>query len=153
TWLYRRSAQLFAPSDPRDAVAAAVDELIAATIARVVPDLVLAPLGLGDHVDHLAVQSSARLIGRERGIPVLLWEDQPYALRRHPWASPPAGATTALQVPLPPAAWSRKIEAIRCYTSQLRMLFDPDEDWAALFTGYATAVSGTGGEPAERFWV
>jgi len=41
--------------------------------------LLLAPLGLGTHIDHLMLREAAKDLGRERGLPVAYYEDLPYA--------------------------------------------------------------------------
>ncbi|PCC73668.1 N-acetylglucosaminyl deacetylase, LmbE family [Nannocystis exedens] len=63
-----------------DAVdAAVVARAIVAAVTRVAPEVVLLPLGVGEHLDHRVVQAAhASVAGR-----VGFYEDRPYALVRH----------------------------------------------------------------------
>lgn len=61
--------------DPRTAN---VVKLIGNSAARLQPDLVLAPCGLGGHVDHQIVRAAAEALGQ---VDVLYYEDVPYSAR------------------------------------------------------------------------
>ncbi len=76
-------------------------------------DLVLAPTGLGGHVDH--VQVLRALDGLDLG-PVARWHDVPYALRL---PEPPPGD----EVEAAPVALARKLDACAAYRSQLGFQF------------------------------
>lgn len=56
---------------------AAVEALVARWAASA--DLVVAPLGIGDHIDHRLVAEAARRL-LEAGTPVAFYEDRPYAV-------------------------------------------------------------------------
>lgn len=62
-----------------DADAAAVARAIAAAVTRVAPELVLLPLGVGEHIDHRLVHAAHSLVAGRVGF----YEDRPYALVRH----------------------------------------------------------------------
>jgi hypothetical protein len=67
--------------------------ILAIAMGRIEPDLILAPLGLTGHVDHVVVDRALD----ELGLPRLRWVDLPYALRRTPGA--PLGAGEIVAVP------------------------------------------------------
>jgi LmbE family N-acetylglucosaminyl deacetylase len=114
---------------------------------------VYAPLAVGRHVDHqLVLRVALRL--RRRGWLVQFYEDYPYAedpqkLARalRSWASPPE----ATVVRLSEEDLGAKTAAIRCYASQLAVLFGADSAVAARVQAYALAVGGRQGY-AERYW-
>jgi LmbE family N-acetylglucosaminyl deacetylase len=68
--------------------------VMAVALAQLQPDLILAPLGLSGHVDHLVVQSALD----ELGLPRLRWVDLPFALHRTPGAT--LGAGDVIVVPV-----------------------------------------------------
>jgi LmbE family N-acetylglucosaminyl deacetylase len=78
------------PSDSRDGVFAAGFDVpleepadLAARLESLLvaspPELMLSPLGLGFHVDHLLVQRLAARLSSLHGIPLAYYEDLPYA--------------------------------------------------------------------------
>jgi LmbE family N-acetylglucosaminyl deacetylase len=153
-WLYDGAGRTFGPPDPGDrATAGALAGLVDRAVARLRPRLLAGPAALGDHVDHAFVRAATTATGRRGGTPVLLWEDQPYALRQPPpggWC-PAAPAPARLELSIPDRVWERRIDALGHYRSQLRMLFGPDGDWRLELTRYATGPAGR--FPAvERYW-
>ena len=95
-------------------------------VAQRVPDdaLVMAPAALGSHADH----EHAREVGlelRRRGIAVAFYADLPHASDRGwpPSASAPAWARSRVRT-LSDAELRRKMEAVRCYGTQLGALED-----------------------------
>lgn len=111
-------------------------------LATVTPDLVLTCAGVGDHVDHRLTRAAVLNAISATGIRSLLWEDLPYAINR-----PPATAAPPLTRTTPPEAWQRKWRAIAQYTTQIRMLWPADTDWAAEL--FAHAKTRGYGDPAE----
>jgi len=109
---YASAAELFAGVRGDDHVASALSEAL--TPHLVDADLVLAPLGLGGHVDHQQVLAAlgARAVVR--------WHDLPYALRE----PGPAGAQV-----LPAAAGhaEAKLDACAAYASQLDFQFGGED--------------------------
>lgn len=83
--------------------------MLAIALGRLAPDLVLAPLGLTGHVDHVVVQRALD----ELGLPRLRWLDLPYALRRTPGA--PLGAGQVVAVPADDARLAAKVAAAAAY--------------------------------------
>ncbi len=82
-----------------------------------VPALLLAPLGIGGHVDHVL----ARIVAERSEAPVAYYSDFPYNQRRSP------DDAFVRRNGLVEARWSRLIEAkadlIRAYRTQARALF------------------------------
>ena len=81
-------------------------------------DVLLAPQGLGGHVDHLQVLRVVSGLGR----PVLWWRDAPYVLRdaaARPGAELPRGLLPAVL----PQDRQRRADACACYTTQLGFQF------------------------------
>jgi LmbE family N-acetylglucosaminyl deacetylase len=93
----------FLPGDEDTAKVAA--SVLAIALGRLEPDLILAPLGLTGHVDHLVVERALD----ELELPRLRWLDLPYALRRTPGA--PLGAGEVVAVPASDAALAAKVAA------------------------------------------
>jgi LmbE family N-acetylglucosaminyl deacetylase len=83
--------------------------VLAIALGRLEPDLVLAPLGLTGHVDHLVVERALD----DLDLPRLRWVDLPYALRRTPGA--PLGAGEVVAVPADDAHLAAKLEAAAAY--------------------------------------
>jgi LmbE family N-acetylglucosaminyl deacetylase len=83
--------------------------VLAIALGRLEPDLVLAPLGLTGHVDHLVVERALD----DLDMPRLRWVDLPYALRRTPGA--PLGAGEVVAVPADDAHLAAKLEAAAAY--------------------------------------
>jgi LmbE family N-acetylglucosaminyl deacetylase len=115
-------------------------------------DLVIGPLGVGNHADHritrIAADSAAGSAHQ------LLWyEDQPYVLRERcaGWQNDMTSGLASSLVALDAAAWSAKIGAISHYRSQLRALWDDGSSWPEQLGGYASMVGGPG--LAERYWM
>jgi LmbE family N-acetylglucosaminyl deacetylase len=92
--------------DDAPKVAASV---MAIALGRLEPDLILAPLGLTGHVDHLVVERALD----ELELPRLRWLDLPYALRRTPGA--PLGAGEVVAVPASEAHLAAKLAAAAPY--------------------------------------
>jgi LmbE family N-acetylglucosaminyl deacetylase len=92
--------------DDAPKVAASV---MAIALGRLEPDLILAPLGLTGHVDHVVVE----LALDELELPRLRWLDLPYALRRTPGA--PLGAGEIVAVPASEEHLAAKLAAAAPY--------------------------------------
>ena len=122
---YESAPALFA--GPRADDAGIVGEVRAALAPLLAgAGLVLAPVGLGGHVDHLQVLAALAPLARP-----VLWHDQPYALRLP--GPPPEG----WEDPAGEVARRRKLDAAAAYATQLPFQF-PARDGAAA------------GEPAMR---
>lgn len=111
---YDSAAALFAGWIPEDDIATALAPMLAALIATEKPGLILGPMGIGNHVDHLVVRSALEAIGGE----LSLWQDWPYLDR--------AQATPMLvneTISLDAAAIHTKILACQAYATQLGFQF------------------------------
>ena len=128
-------------------------------------DVVYAPLGAGQHVDHLVVNRLARQL-----LNVVYYEEYPYSSdgdeiphARQDLMSQPYGTATLqivlenyetqLQpklIDLSEADIVAKIDAIRCYGSQLGTFWNNEEEMEAGVRRYARQVAATG---AERLWI
>jgi LmbE family N-acetylglucosaminyl deacetylase len=109
------SARGYAEGREHDGLAAGDDapkiaaSVLAVALGRITPDLILAPLGLTGHVDHLVVERALD----ELALPRLRWLDLPYALRRTPGA--PLGAGELVVVPAGDEHLTAKIAAASSY--------------------------------------
>jgi LmbE family N-acetylglucosaminyl deacetylase len=97
------------PDDDAPKIAASV---LAIALGRLTPDLILAPLGLTGHVDHLVIE----LALDELELPRLRWLDLPYALRRTPGA--PLGAGDLVAVPAAAEHLAAKLTAAAAYGAE-----------------------------------
>ncbi len=105
---YESARALFAGPHAEDDVVAALTEALAPHLEGA--EFVLAPLGLGNHVDHVQVRAA---LGPT---PFVAWHDLPYALRE-----PGPGAPG--EVPPGPA----KLAACAAYVTQLGFQFGGEE--------------------------
>ena len=105
---YDDDTEMGATPDPD--IVYAVTDLVRAEIAAVAPELVLAPLAVGGHVDHEAVRLAVAACGGE---PEVLWyEDLPYA-----HGSAPRPTVHPVTVPVA-GRWPAIETGVRCYPSQ-----------------------------------
>lgn len=151
---YDAAPALFGPFVAGDDVQPAVDAALAPLLAAA--DLVLAPQGIGDHVDHRRVRDAVlRLASAER---VAWYRDTPYAIR-HPEAAAPAAVRDGRSeagVALGEAALVAKLDACAAYTTQLGFQFGGAEIMRATLAGFArseAARTGTAAAGAEALWV
>ncbi len=150
-------------------------DLLRQEIARLEPQKVYVPLGVGGHVDHqlcrdvgLALLSEGRrwvMPGTEYTGKLVFYEDFPYAhwneFGRLEELGPDVFAGLPDSVSLFPTyadigdQMERKIRGIALYESQIERLFDSPRDMADAVRTYG-ATLGILGEvdgPAERYWV
>ena len=125
---YGSAAALFAGSRADDAVADAIGPALRLLLDRWRPALVLAPQGVGGHVDHLALVHALRAI--DPAAPTLWWRDYPYAIRPERSAEPLAvlfAAFDAVQAPLDETSRAAKCRAALAYASQVGFQFGGTE--------------------------
>jgi LmbE family N-acetylglucosaminyl deacetylase len=131
---------------PVDPLPAALLGAVQAQLAQ--GDRILAPLGVGRHVDHLISFEVGRAL-EAAGWPVGYYEDIPYVLRPGEldlrlaelgpaWRSE-AEALTEREL-------ERKIDAVACYRSQLAALFGRRDAMPQALRDHARAAGG------ERIW-
>jgi LmbE family N-acetylglucosaminyl deacetylase len=158
---------------PRDDDAAPF-EILRNEIARLEPQKLYLPLGIGNHVDHQLCRSvGVRLLGESRrwvmpgpeyaGI-VTFYEDFPYAwwndftqiedLPRTAFAALPADIGLMPEYADIGDQLERKITGINLYTSQIDRLFTGTPEMARQVRAYARRVSvlDGGNGVAERYW-
>ena len=143
---YKTPAALFGAVQLSDDPAPVIAGLSA--LARAMPpDLVLAPQGLGNHVDHQIVVAAVQKMFSARRI--AYYRDTPYAIRQ-PTAAPlacvPEGSPTLVRIA---PALDAKIAASAAYTSQIGFQFGGAGVLASALRDFARREGG--GTPAERF--
>ncbi len=144
---YESAPALFGAVHPDDAILTELTSRCMALAAELQPDLVLAPQGLGNHVDHQQVIAAAL-----RSFPagrIAFYRDTPYAIRQPGAAAlPSVPLGTPSTVPIGDVL-DRKIAAAQAYASQIGFQFGgPLPLGQAL---HAFAVQEGRGHPAERF--
>ena len=144
---YSSAFELFAGVKPGDDLADALARRLILADRLYAPDVVFAPQGLGNHVDHLQLIRAVRASALNA---ITCWyRDTPYALR-DPQARPaeqlPAGAGFAVTVAGHLAA---KLAACAAYRTQLGFQFGGADAMRDKLTDFARTEGG--GEPAERF--
>ena len=118
-------------------------------IGRLAPTLILAPLGLGRHRDHICLSYAAEELSKGVKAQLGYYEDLPYAYSFDPEAISEA-ATTLLGVAIPlsiafgPGRLEEKISNLAVYSSQI------DEDTKGAIREHALRLDPTNG--AERLW-
>jgi LmbE family N-acetylglucosaminyl deacetylase len=149
-------------------------EILRTEIARLEPQKVYLPLGIGNHVDHqllrdvgLALLGEARrwvMPGPEYADSVTFYEDFPYAwwsdfgqlsdLRDGALLGLPEDISVTAEYADVTDQLERKITGISIYESQLDVLFGGRRDMADLVRRYGRRVAELGGRPgyAERYW-
>ena len=111
---YGSAPALFGPRLPADDLADRLAPVLAGLVANA--ELVLGPLGIGDHVDHHIVREALeRVADPER---LLLWEDWPY-LDRADRLPPDPALTVALDAEL----IERRVAMCAAYETQLGFQF------------------------------
>ncbi len=122
---YESPAELFAGIHDDDTVWQTLNDDLVALDNDLRPDLVFAPQGLGNHVDHLqTIRASLATWPIER---TLWYRDTPYAIRE-PDALPAEllrreKDIIPCRVPMSPAVLDRKIKGCSIYASQIGFQF------------------------------
>ena len=133
---------IFGPIHP-DEMAVVAD--LAAQMGALAANEIIAPLAMGNHVDHQLVRAAAE---QQIGPRLLYYEDYPYVQRDgaplEALAADPAWQ--AHSWPVTPAGRQAKFAAIARYRSQLSTFFADDEDLRSQVGGYMDNVGG------ERTW-
>lgn len=136
---YGSAAALFGPDLPGDDAWRAIAGDLAELVGALAPDLVLAPQGLGNHVDHRQVIRA--VLALPPGVPVLWYRDTPYVLR-DPDARPAdddlASLPVELAVDVTPHL-ATKLDATAAYASQLGFQFGGEPAMREALAGLARA--------------
>lgn len=167
-WYYNNDDQLFGQIHPAElALPIKMAEIVAEMVPAKEEVTLYAPLTVGHHVDHQLVHAAAWRL-RQQGWTVAFYEDYPYAdpnypLTRSMQAEPNPynlEATLARQqtAHLQPQLrfiseenLEAKMESVRAYASQLRMLFGGETEMQNYLRQYALNVGQ--GRLAERVWI
>lgn len=123
---YHTAPALFGSILPTDGIADDLQAWLDHLIGSIVPDAVLSPLALGNHVDHQWVRAVARAI--PSGQPAKgYFKDQPYAVRSGPGSAAAPCAQPLpdreLRVPVCEAALVRALTAAESYRTQIPFQF------------------------------
>ena len=142
---YKSAPALFGPVLEGDQVWQPLSALIAGLLRELQPDLVLAPQGLGNHVDH---RQMIRALLEATGDAVF-YRDTPYAIK-NPGAEPPdALPARSPHIVTITAGLARKLDAVCAYASQVGFQFGGPDAAAAALRAFAGREGA--GVPAERF--
>ncbi len=149
---YDSPAELFAGEHADDAVWQRVRDDLTSLDAELRPDVVLAPQGLGNHVDHL--QTIRAVLGVYPAEGKVWWyRDTPYAIR-DPGARPAglleAANLTLHRVSLSEKEIARKIDGCSRYASQIGFQFGGADGVREKLTDFHRAEAGGNGY-AETF--
>lgn len=148
-WLCRHDRAMFTDeSRDRPGLRHEISEAIAALTAQLSPAIMLTCAAVGGHVDHRLTRQAVTTTSRHRGLPLVLWQDLPYAVSTE--AAAPADVCERPSYP-GDEAWEAKAAAVACYPSQLRMLWpDGRLGWRSL---YDHGLRVGAGRPAELGWM
>lgn len=143
--LYPDGEAIFGAVHPDDPAHNALDQYALPSHAKII-----APAGIGNHVDHQIVRDWARKhVPAER---LIFYEDYPYAhqsdqilaiAERLNWTSQVKNITQP--------AFQAKYEAILCYASQISTFWRSDDELRARLHDYMERMAGDG-TLAERYW-
>lgn len=113
---------------------------------------VLAPLGVGGHVDHRIGRAVGQLL-LEEGWPLAFYEELPYVEREGTLERvlTPREAWRAEMTEISEEALSAKVEALAYYRSQIPVLYGGDLAMSRRVRAVANRVAGGTGY-AERLW-
>ncbi len=149
---YSSRATLYRPPVPTDPLLPQVRDLLTMLIERAPHAMMYVPLGVGHHVDHLAVFEAALVCPPNR---IAFYDDINYALipgaveQRLAEIGKPLVADL---VPFDLPALQTKIAAIAAYRSQMAALFGGTTAMEAAITAYHAALAQNRGGYAERIW-
>ncbi len=168
---YEGDEQLLSGPRPDDS---APYEIVRREVARLEPQKVYFPLGVGNHVDHqLLREVGVSLLGEsDRWVMpgpdwagrVVFYEDFPYAwwggfgqlddLPPGALAGLPEGVTLVPEYGDISDMLERKINGVRLYGSQLDRLFGGERQMGEAVRGYGAKIGRLGGldGPGERYW-
>ena len=130
-WLTPDESALFAAPDPEDEMLiAALADWVQALVASHRSSQLIAPLAIGNHIDHQLTWRAALLL-HQRGMHVRFYADYPYAVRDPDGLAAGLarlngqglGTWHAQRKRLNAAQVARKIAAVSAYASQLEVLF------------------------------
>lgn len=155
---YESAPELFSGTHEQDEVHEAVSRDLAALARSLAPELIFAPQGLGDHVDHLqTVRALKEASEREDALAsprprLLFYRDIPYAFREPESAPALADLSAMAEVGVGIGlALETKLRACAYYSSQLGFQFGGEGSMRAALTQFASFEDSRMrlGEPVE----
>lgn len=154
--LYATREAVFSPPSDRDPAWNPLKDLLSQWLDAVRPTIVLSPMAVGRHLDHVVTTETFRTCCGRRDVDIYLYEDIPYSAGFFP-PNYPDNVPAAIKrtnwkikghVDLD-VDFDRKFGAIMKYGSQIAEIF-PGRDAEKELREYMRAVSGHGFK--ERFW-
>lgn len=147
--LYSSNEDLFGDLHPADENV--TDQIVTALEPYMQIDTtVVAPLGIGHHVDHQLVhRAGARLL--DAGYTVIFYEELPYAEKADAFAEMPAGVSSFL-VELSEEDIVAKLYALHYYQTQIPVLYASADRMNECVRTYAAQIAQVGVAYAERLW-
>lgn len=154
--LYPTRQAVFGEPSERDGIGDALVALFEGWIEDIAPDLVLCPLGVGRHVDHVVASNAVRRVAMGRAVNIALYEDMPYSTGLFPVTAPDS-VEAALGRTQWPVAGPRtvsvdlagKLAAIGAYASQIADIFPNGLQFGSVLDDYMRRDEGGFG---ERIW-
>jgi LmbE family N-acetylglucosaminyl deacetylase len=153
--IYRRSIRgdwLIKPGDSLNGTFVAdepelvtkIAQKIGQLTARLKPDLIATCLAIGDHVDHVRARDAAVAAAVESGTSLQFWQDLPYGIRTSYVPPLPKGVSLGNSqiAAFGDRPWETKINAVKCYASQHRMLAHRNESIADQLHRHAHSLAG-----------
>jgi LmbE family N-acetylglucosaminyl deacetylase len=126
-----------------------VTEAIRDCIDCLQPNLVFAPAGYGDHVDHLLARNACIEYTRVATAIIVWYQDLPYGLAAPD--VPPIGLAADVRpevISFEAEDLQRKCDASAAYASQVH--YFPAPDWRAALARHARSLESD--QPGERVW-
>lgn len=154
--LYATTRAVFSEPSPKERVWLPLRSLLEEWLKAIRPDIVLCPLAVGRHVDHVIVSEAFKALRSGAKPAVFLYEDMPYSA-----GFSPSGSPDTVDKAISRSGWSvgspisvsvkteKKALAVRTYKSQLAELF-PDGRVEEELKSYMQAESKGGFQ--ERLW-
>ena len=124
SWLIEGSKIISVQQTDEADLVDSITETICSLIATHAPEILATCSAVGDHVDHQRARDATVRASMRSGVPLQLWEDLPYGIKKTRIPPLPTGAT--LGAPFvrvgERGSWEAKIKAVSEYTSQLAAL-------------------------------
>lgn len=121
--IYSSDSQLY--EEPRETkLEGLLDASLKQIIEDIRPTLMLAPLGIGWHVDHILTRDAVRRVATSFGLPIVYWADVPYAKTYGLPTDDEGNLILWNEV----ACTQSLLDAAACYHSQVSALW-PHGDW------------------------
>jgi LmbE family N-acetylglucosaminyl deacetylase len=153
--LYPTEASLFGEIHPEDEAARLIPTIVLP--AQEIAHVLYAPLGVGQHVDHLIVRNWALELKKQNpALAVTFYEEYPYSEtgsavdRALDYYREREIALEMETIPLTEAQVEAKLRAIACYRSQISTFWENEEAMRRAVKQFLLRVGS--GAPAERCW-